>query len=254
MPSVPTATTMGASPAGSVKPALLPCRWTGHRCHSWSTVGTVRVWVRTGLPPAPVAELEITVGEGPGFDAFNSGRPVLVADIEGEERGHWPAFADGVAALDTRAIFAFPLQLGGRSFRRDHPHTAYPGAAAGRRSGAGSQSVRCDRFVTTWYRRGTGRRLRCRLAQGDDVDTRTTSSYGYGHVQARGRCGGSLRTVTCLRLRPGVAPIGGGQTGRYASCGFHPGGLMTSSTGQVPCKLGVVPSKDEAQVGARYGS
>ena len=70
----------------------------------------------SGATAGSVAELEITVGEGPGFDAFNSGRPVLVADIEGKDRGHWPAFADGVAALDTRAIFAFPLQLGAARF------------------------------------------------------------------------------------------------------------------------------------------
>jgi hypothetical protein len=61
---------------------------------------------------ASLVDLEITVGEGPGVDAFSSGRPVLVADIEGEERGPWPAFADGIAALDTRGVFAFPLQLG----------------------------------------------------------------------------------------------------------------------------------------------
>ena len=65
---------------------------------------------------ASLVELEITVGEGPGLDAFTSGKPVLIADIEGEERSYWPAFADGVAALGTRAIFAFPVQLGAVRF------------------------------------------------------------------------------------------------------------------------------------------
>jgi hypothetical protein len=70
----------------------------------------------SGDAAAPLVELEITVGEGPGLDAFNSGSPVLVTDIEGEERGYWPAFADGAATLGTRAIFAFPLQLGAIRF------------------------------------------------------------------------------------------------------------------------------------------
>ena len=65
---------------------------------------------------ASLVELEITIGEGPGLDAFESGKPVLVADIEGEERSYWPAFADGIAALGTRAVFAFPLQLGAVRF------------------------------------------------------------------------------------------------------------------------------------------
>ena len=70
----------------------------------------------SGTSAASLVELEITVGEGPGLDAFNSGRPVLVADIEGEDRSNWPAFSDGIGALGTRAIFAFPLQLGAVRF------------------------------------------------------------------------------------------------------------------------------------------
>ena len=57
-------------------------------------------------------ELEVTLGEGPGVEAFASGRPVLVADIGGPDRATWPTFADGLAAIGTRAVFAFPLQLG----------------------------------------------------------------------------------------------------------------------------------------------
>jgi len=57
-------------------------------------------------------ELEVTLGEGPGVEAFASGRPVLVADIEGPDGTTWPTFADGLAAMGTRSVFAFPLQLG----------------------------------------------------------------------------------------------------------------------------------------------
>jgi hypothetical protein len=65
---------------------------------------------------ASVAELEITVGEGPGLDAFDSGIPVIVHDIEGEDRSRWPAYTDGVTTLGARAVFAFPLQLGAARF------------------------------------------------------------------------------------------------------------------------------------------
>jgi len=70
----------------------------------------------SGSSAASIVELEVTVGEGPGLDAFMTGKPVLVADIEGEERSFWPAYADGIAKLGTRAVFAFPLQLGAVRF------------------------------------------------------------------------------------------------------------------------------------------
>ena len=60
---------------------------------------------------AELDELEFTLGEGPGTDAFESGRPVLVADLKApgwEER--WPGFTE--SAAKTAAVFCFPLVMG----------------------------------------------------------------------------------------------------------------------------------------------
>ena len=187
MPSVPTATTMGASRAGSVKPALQPCRWTGHRCHSWSTVGTVRAWVRTGLPPALSRNSRSPLGRDRDSTTFQFRKTRSGGRYRGRGGGPLAGLRRRGCSSRHPGYLRFSSATGGRSFRRDHPHTANAGAATGRRSGAGSEGLRCDGFVAAWYRRGTGRRLRCRLARGDDVDTRTTSSYGYGHVATRGQ-------------------------------------------------------------------
>jgi hypothetical protein len=62
---------------------------------------------------ARVEELQFTLGEGPGVDAFTGGRPVLVADLADREHGlRWPAFAPGAVTAGARALFSFPLQIG----------------------------------------------------------------------------------------------------------------------------------------------
>jgi hypothetical protein len=55
-------------------------------------------------------ELQYTVGEGPGVDAYESGGPVLVSDLAAARR-RWPGFTD-VVAEELGAVFAFPLQEG----------------------------------------------------------------------------------------------------------------------------------------------
>lgn len=63
----------------------------------------------------PVSEsledLQLTVGEGPCLDAFASGGPVLVADLDAAS-ARWPAFAPAAYALGAAAVFSFPLQIG----------------------------------------------------------------------------------------------------------------------------------------------
>jgi hypothetical protein len=57
-------------------------------------------------------ELQYTVGDGPGVQAYRTGGPVLISDLlVGESR--WPGFADVVAEVGAAAAFAFPLQAGG---------------------------------------------------------------------------------------------------------------------------------------------
>jgi GAF domain-containing protein len=67
----------------------------------------------SGRTAADLAELALTVGEGPSLVAAGGG-PVLVADLASRESlAQWPAFAAAADAMGVRAIFALPLQVGG---------------------------------------------------------------------------------------------------------------------------------------------
>jgi hypothetical protein len=57
-------------------------------------------------------ELQFSVGEGPCLDAHASRRPVLSSDLLAPG-GRWPGYAQAVAEHGVRAVFAFPLQVGG---------------------------------------------------------------------------------------------------------------------------------------------
>ena len=61
---------------------------------------------------AHLEELQFTLGEGPGVDAFGSRRPVLVPDLDEESMTRWPAYAPEIHDRGIRAVFAFPLQIG----------------------------------------------------------------------------------------------------------------------------------------------
>ncbi len=60
-----------------------------------------------------LAELEVTLGEGPCRDASTSGGPVLASDLaEMYAVRRWPVFAPAACQAGAAAIFAFPLQVG----------------------------------------------------------------------------------------------------------------------------------------------
>lgn len=62
---------------------------------------------------AEVEELQATLGEGPGIDALESGRPILVEDLAAPMSTHrWPMFAPDVGRLGVRAMYSLPLALG----------------------------------------------------------------------------------------------------------------------------------------------
>ncbi len=56
-------------------------------------------------------DLQLSVGEGPGRDAFTTGRPVLTSDLKSASR-RWPGYVSGACELGVAAVFAFPLQIG----------------------------------------------------------------------------------------------------------------------------------------------
>jgi len=60
-----------------------------------------------------LAELQLTLGEGPGPDACACGGPVLASDLgEVEAVRRWPVFAPAARQAGAAAIFALPLQVG----------------------------------------------------------------------------------------------------------------------------------------------
>ena len=60
-----------------------------------------------------LAELQLTLGEGPCTDASASGGLVLVSDLgETEAAGRWPVFTPAARQAGAGAIFAFPLRIG----------------------------------------------------------------------------------------------------------------------------------------------
>jgi hypothetical protein len=60
-----------------------------------------------------LAELQLTLGEGPSLDAYASGGPVLASDLGASETaGRWPVFARAALQAGAAAIFVFPLQTG----------------------------------------------------------------------------------------------------------------------------------------------
>jgi GAF domain-containing protein len=61
-----------------------------------------------------VEDLQFTIGEGPSVEAAASGVPVLVPDTDehSAQAARWPALLSELAALDVRAVFAFPIRVG----------------------------------------------------------------------------------------------------------------------------------------------
>jgi hypothetical protein len=60
-----------------------------------------------------LAELQMTLGEGPCLDVLDSGSPVLVADLDyAHAARRWPGFTPQARQASAAAIFVFPLQLG----------------------------------------------------------------------------------------------------------------------------------------------
>ncbi|OBH02417.1 hypothetical protein A5696_11185 [Mycobacterium sp. E2699] len=78
-----------------------------------SGTGSLEPLCVTDSHAGAVEELQATVGEGPGIDAHESGRPILVADMAAPMGNHrWPMFATDVSRLGVRAMYSLPLALG----------------------------------------------------------------------------------------------------------------------------------------------
>jgi hypothetical protein len=70
------------------------------------------IWVTDDVSEQ-LAELQLTLGEGPSLDVAASGGLVLASDLADAEYGRrWPAFAPAALQVGATAIFAFPLRIG----------------------------------------------------------------------------------------------------------------------------------------------
>jgi hypothetical protein len=61
---------------------------------------------------ATIEELQFTLGESPGWDAYEGRAPVFAPDLAGGDARLWPGYAPSAIELGVRAVFAFPLIFG----------------------------------------------------------------------------------------------------------------------------------------------
>ncbi|WP_246486848.1 GAF domain-containing protein [Kribbella qitaiheensis] len=80
----------------------------------WMTnTGPGSMLAATDGPARVLEELQFTLGEGPCVESSTTGRPVLHPDLERTGAARWPGFTAGALEAGVRAVFAFPLQVGG---------------------------------------------------------------------------------------------------------------------------------------------
>lgn len=70
----------------------------------------------SGPVMAALEELEFTLGEGPCIDAYATGVPVSEPDLVSPDVVRWPMFRGPALDVGARAVFGFPLQVGGARF------------------------------------------------------------------------------------------------------------------------------------------
>src|SRR5438445_9247170 len=77
---------------------------------------------------ALIEELQYTLGEGPCVDAYREDRRVLEPDLAGQSTAGWLAFTPPAVAAGARAVFGFPLQVGGIRLGALNLYRDQPGA------------------------------------------------------------------------------------------------------------------------------
>jgi hypothetical protein len=75
--------------------------------------GTVHVICVTDAASERLADIELTLGEGPCADTAAFGGPVLASDLADDDiMSRWPVFSPAAREAGVAAVFAFPLQIG----------------------------------------------------------------------------------------------------------------------------------------------
>ncbi|MWV59602.1 GAF and ANTAR domain-containing protein [Rathayibacter sp. VKM Ac-2754] len=94
-----------------------------------STIGSLYAGETVAASDAVAArldEIQLDLGEGPGWDAVRSRGPVLVDDVR-EAIPRWPLFADEATRIAVDAVYAFPLRVGGLDVGVVGLHNSSPG-------------------------------------------------------------------------------------------------------------------------------
>jgi GAF domain-containing protein len=81
----------------------------------------------TDAASTTLADLQFALGEGPSFEAYRSGDPVLVPDLGADLAPAWPIFAVEAATQPVAALFTFPMRIGGIPVATFDTHRAVPG-------------------------------------------------------------------------------------------------------------------------------
>lgn len=80
-----------------------------------------------------IADLQFTLGEGPGIDAYELRRPVLVSDLRSSDGDRWPIYRSAALDEGVEAVFALPLHVGAAAFGVMTIHHVTAGSLAGER-------------------------------------------------------------------------------------------------------------------------
>ena len=75
-----------------------------------SPAGTVAI---SDARAGTMEDLQFTLGEGPCVECSRTGRPVLQPDLARTGPDRWPGFSASALEAGIRAIFAWPLRVGG---------------------------------------------------------------------------------------------------------------------------------------------
>ena len=73
-------------------------------------------------------EMQYSLGEGPGHDAFALRRPILTSDLSSRGGDQWPGYRSAALNAGVAGVFAFPLQIGAITFGVITVYAGHPGA------------------------------------------------------------------------------------------------------------------------------
>jgi hypothetical protein len=162
-------------------------------------VGQRELVYATDTVSTTLADLQFALGEGPSFEAYTGGNPVLVPDLGAALPSAWPIFAVEATAQPVAALFTFPVHIGPIPIATLDAHRAAPGPLST------SDVVTARQLAGTAALALSG--LSANLGRWLDGDGRSMSGAGMRHrqvSQATGMVMGMLNlspTAALARIR-----------------------------------------------------